>query len=382
MKILADRAIPFLDPCFADLGEIIAVDGREIESGRVRDTDVLLVRTVTRVDEPLLRGSRVRFVATPASGFDHVDVAYLAAAGIGFAHAPGCNARAVAEYAIAGLFALPRGIRRIPTGIRAGIVGLGHAGSALASLLDALDIPHLDCDPPLAEAGCTGDWHELADLRDADLVSLHVPFTATGPHPTRGLIGEEFLSAMPAGAMLVNMARGGIVEEQALRRRLERRDGTRCIVDTWENEPDIDVELLRNVDLGTPHVAGYSLDARLRASVAVARSLRQYLGLERGFYPPVLPAPPDPEISIGKDTGDVDAVRQAVLAACDIRGDAARLLRLAELETAARPAFFADLRNNYAVRREFTSYTVRLPGPAERLERMLRGLGFGVARAG
>jgi erythronate-4-phosphate dehydrogenase len=382
MRILADRAVPFLEPCFADLGDLDRVDARDIDPRRVREAEALVVRTVTRVDEILLGGSRVRFVASPASGIDHVDTAYLAAAGIGFAHAPGCNARAVAEYVLSGLFALPAERGFDPARVRAGIVGCGHAGSALASLLDALGIPHLDCDPPLAETGRSGSWHGLPDLQGADFISLHVPLTDSGPHATRGMVGTGFLSGLRNGAVLVNASRGGVVDERALRQWLDARRGTGCIVDVWEHEPGIDTGLLRRVTLGTPHIAGYSLDARLRATASVARATRRFFGLPPGFSEPPLAAPARPEIRIDSGIPDTDAVRTAVLGAYDIRADAVRLRPLPDLEAAARPAFFADLRNNYPVRREFTAYTVRAPAGRERLRRMLEGLGFRVRAAG
>jgi erythronate-4-phosphate dehydrogenase len=376
MKIVADRAIPFVAQCFAGFGALEAVDARVIDRERVRDADLLVVRTVTRVDERLLAGSSVRFVASATSGIDHVDTAFLAAAGIGFADAPGCNATAVAEYVLSSLFALSEARGFGLAGLRVGIVGCGHVGSRLGAFLDALGIEHLDCDPPLQRGGRAGNWRDLADLRAADVLSLHVPLTNAGPHATRGMIGAQFLSGLPENAVLVNAARGGIVDEQALLRFLVERRAAACIVDTWAGEPDISVELLRRTDIGTPHIAGYSQDARLRAAATVARAARDYLGIDTEPAETGLPAPQAGEIRIAPGAGGLDAVRTAVLACYDVRNDAARLRRMLELDPVGRAAFFADLRNNYPVRREFRAYAVRVPPGAERLEGMLAGIGF------
>jgi erythronate-4-phosphate dehydrogenase len=381
MKIVADRAIPFVAQYFAGFGVLDAVDARAIDRKRVRDADLLVVRTVTRVDERLLAGSSVRFVASATSGIDHVDTAFLGAAGIGFAEAPGCNATAVAEYVLSSLFALSEARGFGLAGLRVGIVGCGHVGSRLVAFLDALGIEHLDCDPPLQRGGRDGNWRDLADLRAADVISLHVSLTNAGPHATRGMIGAQFLSGLRDNVVLVNAARGGIVDERALLHFLVERRAAACILDTWTGEPDINIELLQRADIGTPHVAGYSLDARLRATAMVARAAGDYLGIEAQAGEPALPVPEAGEIRIAAGTGDLDAVRTAVLSCYDVRNDAARLRRMLELDPVDRAAFFADLRNNYPVRREFRAYTVRVPPGTGRLERMLGGIGFRTAQS-
>lgn len=376
MKIVADRAIPFLQHCFADLGVLDAVDGRAIDRARVRDADLLVVRTVTRVDAGLLEGSAVRFVASPTAGVDHVDLDDLRAAGIGFAHAPGCNARAVAEYVLSALFAL--GLPGSKT-LRIGIVGCGEVGSRLGAFLDVLGIAHLDCDPPLRQSGRPGAWRELVELRDADVISLHVPLTESGPHATRHLVGAELLAGLRDDVLLINTARGGVIDEAALLAFLGRHPRARCVLDVWDGEPDIRMDLLRRAAIGTPHIAGYSLDARLRATMTVGRAVRAHFGIASGPAEPPLPAPEPAELRIDPALSTDEAIRVAVLGGYDVRGDSARLRGMAERAAESRSAFFADLRNNYPVRREFPARTLRLPAGAARFRAKLDGLGFRTA---
>jgi erythronate-4-phosphate dehydrogenase len=376
MNIVADRAIPFLQEYFADLGSLEAVDGRDIDRDRVRNAELLLVRTVTGVGRRLLEGSSVRFVASPGAGVDHVDLAWLRTAGIGFAHAPGSNARAVAEYVLSVLFSLaaPRG--RDPATLCVGIVGCGEVGSRLGEFLDVLGIEHLDCDPPLHDAGRTGWWRELDELRKADVISLHVPLTEAGPYATRNLVDRELLRRLRGDVLLINTSRGGVVDEEALLEFLERHPQAACALDVWEGEPAIRVDLLRRSAIGTPHIAGYSLDARLRATTAVSRAVRSYFGIRTDPAEPALPVPEPAEVRVGPGQSECEALATAVLGSYDVRLDAARLRVLPELDAAERPAFFADLRNNYPVRREFPARTLHLPSGAAHLRARLDGLGF------
>lgn len=365
MKTVADRAIPYLDPCFAGLGTLSAVDARDINPSLVRDAELLVVRTVTRVDAALLEGSRVRFVASPSAGVDHVDTGWLARAGIGFAHAPGCNARAVAEYVLSCLLLLATRRGRAFSDWRVGIVGCGQVGSRLGALLDALGVAHLDFDPPLQHSGRSGNWSERAALTQADLITLHVPLSDAGPYRTRGLVDAAFLAALRTDAILVNSARGGVVDEAALLEWLRANPGADCIIDTWQDEPDISDVLLQRTAVATPHVAGYSLEAKLAATLAVSRAARAFFG---AAPPPVpeLPAPDPIRITPGRSAPE--ALLDAVLGACDPRASDAALRRCA--------AEFADLRNNYRMRREFPAYEVLLPRAAPGAARLLRAAGF------
>ena len=216
MRIIADPNIAYVREAFAALGELCVVPGRDWTPEIARDADLLLVRSVTRVDAALLAGSRVRFVGTATSGVDHIDLEYLSHKGIAFAAAPGSNATAVAEYVLSALLALvqERGVSL--TGMTAGIIGCGQVGARVTDLLGALGIECIINDPPLQERTGDAKYRTLDDALSAHVVSLHVPLTASGSHPTVNLIGLDELTRMRNDAILINTARGGVVERAGI----------------------------------------------------------------------------------------------------------------------------------------------------------------------
>lgn len=378
MKIVADRAIPFLRHYFSPFGEIAALEGRTITSAAVRDADVLLVRTVTRVNAELLAGSRVRFVGTPTSGTDHLDTAFLDAAGIPWAAAPGCNARSVAEYVLSALLVVTEQSGTALHGLRAGIIGCGHAGSAVARLLGAAGVRCVLHDPPLARATGDARYAALPAVLDADIVTLHVPLTHTGPDATAGLVDDRFLAALHSQAILVNTSRGGVVQEGALLDALQKRTGLRAIIDVWDGEPDVNAALLARADIATPHVAGYSTDGRLQATARVARALGGLLGVPDVVPDPLLPDAGVPELHVDAGADPEAALRAAVLGSYDVRSDAIVLRRLAQEDPAVRRRGFIEARDEYPLRREFPAHTVVVPRAAPGAAAVLAALGFAV----
>ncbi|MBI2993967.1 MAG: 4-phosphoerythronate dehydrogenase [Gammaproteobacteria bacterium] len=379
MKIVADRGIPFVRQFFADLGNLVLADGRAIDARLLRDADILVTRTVTQIGEQLLRGSRVRFVATPTSGADHVDLDYLAKNGIGFAHARGCNARSVAEYVVSALCALAESGGPALPGRRAGVIGCGAVGSMVAHFLEALGIVCLRNDPPLREAGIPGDYRELPELHDVDILTLHVPLTDAGPHPTHGLLGPSLLSALKPDVVIINTSRGGVVAEPAFCRFLDRNRRASAVLDVWNGEPGIDPEMHARAKIGTPHIAGYSADARLRGTQTVSRAIRARLGRDPDEASvPTLPPPAVAAIPIAPGMGEMEAVQMAVLAGYDVRSDAAQLRRIGGLDEGERAAYFTALREGYPMRREFPAHTVSVPPHMTSCSDRLAALGFSV----
>lgn len=382
MKIIADRAIPFLQHYFAPFGDIVALDGRAIGPIDVRDADALLVRTVTRVHAELLDGSSVRFVGSPTSGIDHLDTRFLDTSGIAWAAAPGCNARSVAEYVLSALLVVTEGAGRPLRGLRAGIIGCGHVGSAVARLLSAAGVECVLHDPPLAKASGDPVYRPLAEALDADIVTLHVPLSRTGPHATAGMVDGEFLAALRPDTILVNTSRGDVVQEAALLAALRSRPGLLAVLDVWPGEPDINAELLAEADLATPHIAGYSTDGRLRASARIAAALGSFLGAPNQVDDPLLPAAGVPELHVAPGMDADTALQLAVLSSYDVRSDAIVLRRLAGADTALRRQGFLDARNNYPSRREFPAHTVITPPGAGQTAAVLAALGFALRTEG
>lgn len=350
MKLLIDKHIAQADTAFLPLGEVIKFDSPVPAPSQLRDCDILLTRSVTRVDADLLHDSRVQFVGTATSGVDHVDLEYLTEQGIRFVAAPGSNARPVAEYVLSALCVLleQRGLS-FPD-ISVGIIGYGHVGSTLHGLLEVLGARCLLNDPPLAAAGHAADFRSLGEVLQADVVTLHVPLTHSGDWPTWQLLDAERLGRLRPGTILINTARGGVVDESALKSIQPQRD-LDVVLDVWMQEPAIDVELLKQTALATPHIAGYSLDARLRATRTLHEAVARWCGVEPNW----LVAGADLPLRRLKlpDADFDDSVKHAILANYDVRGDTAALRRIDAIAPTVRVDYFRSLRNEYVLRREF-----------------------------
>lgn len=369
MLIIADRNIVCVDEAFGPLGDLRLVDGRKLTADDVCDADILLVRSVTRVNRELLAGSKIKFVGSATIGADHIDLDYLRDNGITFAHAPGSNAQAVVEYVLSAMLALHPD-RRIG---RVGIVGYGNTGSRLAKLLDTLGIECLVNDPPLQADGFKArKLVSLEEIRSADIISLHVPLTDTGLYPTRHLVNETFLRDLAPECLLINTSRGPVVDNAALSKHLDN-NRMQVVLDVWENEPAINNELLRKVGLGTPHIAGYSLEGRLNGTQGIYNALCEFLNI-KPTWQASLPTPRDPILTTGLQ--GFPAVSDLVLQAYDIHRDDTQLRGLMQLSEAERAAGFDRLRREYPVRREFSAYRCRINNDNETLKRQLIRLGF------
>ncbi|MBM7334317.1 MAG: 4-phosphoerythronate dehydrogenase [Alcanivorax sp.] len=289
MHIVADENMPALE-CFERRGTVTRVNGRTLTRDALADAEVLLVRSVTRVDRALLEGTPVRFVGSATIGTDHVDRAALDALGIAFAHAPGCNARAVAEYVLQALLLACQRQGRALHESRVGVVGLGNVGGRVAAWLNALGATVIGCDPPLARSGARAPvpLTGLDAVLDADLITLHVPLTLDGEDATRHLLDAERLALLGPEQTLISTCRGAVIDNRALARRLAAGQGPLTLLDVWENEPRPDPALLERVWLGSPHVAGYSVEGKWRGTAMLHDAWCRWAGeAAPGATPPV-----------------------------------------------------------------------------------------------
>jgi erythronate-4-phosphate dehydrogenase len=379
MLIIADENIPLARDAFAGLGDVRLVPGRAIDSNLVRDADVLLVRSVTRVDEGLLRGSRIRMLATATAGSDHVDVDYLESAGIAFADAPGSNAEPVVEYVLATMFLHARDTGRALHEFTVGIVGCGNVGGRLADRLGALGVRCLINDPPLAERIGRQGLVSLELALSADIVTLHVPLVETGRHPTRHILTAERLSRLKPGALFINASRGEVVNQAALATLAGKRADLSLALDVWADEPRIDQDLVDRAFIATPHIAGYSYDAKLRGTLAVYRACCRFLGTECVWnYHDSLPPARDFTLNAGSKSDDA-ALLETMLAVYDPRTDDARLRESFTLPANERGAAFDALRKNYPLRREFDSLRILARDAGTSMRVKLESLGFQLA---
>ena len=381
MLVVADESIPYVREVFATLAgvdEVRTVAGREMSAESVRNAELLLVRSVTKVGEELLDGSRVRFVASATIGTDHVDLDYLRSKGIGFASAPGSNARSVAEYVAAALLVLESRGRIGLGGATLGVVGVGEVGSRVVKVAEALGMKTLLNDPPRARRERPGEgpgegpggFVSLDEVAEkSDVVTFHVPLARAGPDPTFHLVDAGFLAKLRRGVVVMNSSRGAVADTAAL---VEARRSGRLaalVRDVWENEPAISRELLGLTDIATPHIAGYSFDGKVAGTRMIYEAACRFLG-EAPAWPDDLPPRADLVARLERPS-----VLDAVRASYDVEADDARMRE----EVAADPAGFDRLRRTYAVRREFRNWRVEFAVEAAGVEPTLRALGFRAA---
>ncbi len=281
MKILVDENMPYVKPLFGDLGEIIPVNGRSLTAEQVRDADVLLVRSVTKVNAQLLdTNQKLKFVGSATIGTDHVDLDYLAKRGIPFSNAPGCNATAVGEFAFIAMLELAQRFDSPLKGKVVGIVGAGNTGTATAKCLEAYGIKVLLNDPIKEVQGDPRTFVSLDTIMQAaDIISLHVPLTRSGEYKTHHLFDEARLTALKPNTWLLNCCRGDVIDNQALIRVKKQRHDLKLVLDVWEGEPNPLPELVPLAEFATPHIAGYSLEGKARGTFMLYQRLCQLLNI-------------------------------------------------------------------------------------------------------
>lgn len=376
MRIVADENIPLLEAFFANFGEIHRAPGRSLKAADLADAELLLVRSVTRVDEALLADSPVKFVGTCTIGTDHLDLDYLARRGIAWASAPGCNARGVVDYVLGALLALAeRDGVRLPER-RFGIIGAGQVGGRLAKVIAGLGWSLKVCDPPRQRAGESGFVSLEEVLAECNVISLHTPLTRAGEDATWHLLDEARLAALRPGTWLINASRGAVVDNAALLRVLRQRPDLGVVLDVWEGEPQVDVELAALCRLATPHIAGYSLDGKLRGTEQIYRAYCAHQGVEPSVSLAQLrPAPWLAELALDASADPQWALATVCRAVYDPRSDDAAMRLSLQGDAEARRAAFDALRKHYPPRREIEGLAVRLAGESPALRAGLAALG-------
>ncbi|MCX7984516.1 MAG: 4-phosphoerythronate dehydrogenase [Bacteroidetes bacterium] len=379
--IVVNKHTPAVVEAFAHIGTVIPLDTLEVTPDAVRNADALIVRSETKVDAHLLEGSSVRFVGTVTIGTDHVDEAYLASRGITFVSAPGSNSNSVAEYVAAALLTWSARTGEPLENKILGIVGVGNVGSKVARVGHTLGMTVILNDPPLARA--TGDtkYRPIEELYDADFITLHVPLTKDGPDATYHLFAKEKLLAMKKGAVLINTSRGPVVDTNALIEVLRNGHLSTAILDVWEGEPVINTELLRAVMIGTPHIAGYSLDGKLNACRMVYEAACKFFNVQPQWSIDSSMPEEDARIQIPHTVVDRHAiVRAAVKQGYDIELDDTLLRKVLTMEVSLQKAYFMKLRAEYRIRREFFNRCVVLHESQRSARPILEGLGFRVVQ--
>ena len=382
MQIICAETVLLGREAFSHIGQTQIIPDREINATHLRTADALIVRSKTKVNETLLAGTPIKFVATATAGTDHMQTDWLTDHGITWHAAPGCNANSVAEYVCAGLLELTQKKGYSLAGKTAALIGHGHVGQAVEKKLRALGIRVLKNDPPKAAQSEAHDYLPLAQiLPEADIVSLHTPLIEQGVWSTRALADYRFFELLKPGAIFINTARGENMDTDALHSAKQAQSLSSVMLDVWNPEPNIRPETIQLTDIATPHIAGHSYEGKLNGTLACLHALCTYAGLPNDWdATPYLPKNSCPKVTI-----DVDAhASQEALLNYTIKqlysitkDDHALRFHLPDDEI-RRAVYFDGLRKNYRVRREFSNTEIKLTRPHEPLEHVLSELGFSI----
>jgi len=373
MKIVADDKIPFLKGVLEPYAEVVYLPGKEITRKVLMNADALLTRTRTKCTEALLKGTSVKFIGTATIGFDHIDIQFCDKNKIFWANAPGCNSSSVLQYMAAALLKSASEFRFRLKDKTIGIIGVGNVGSKVEKFARLMGMNVLLDDPPRARKEGEKNFVSLGNvLYESDIVTVHVPLTVVGEDNTYHLFNEKSFKKMKKGAWFFNTSRGEVTETNALKKVLASGKFGGVVLDVWENEPDIDIDLMSETFLSTPHIAGYSTDGKANGTSRIVNELSRFFKLPlKDWYPPDIPAPHNQVITInGLGKTDEDVIRAAVFHTYNIDED--------NISLRFSPSDFEKLRGSYRIRREFTAFTVKLNGGTKKVRNMLAGLGFKV----
>jgi erythronate-4-phosphate dehydrogenase len=373
MKIIIDDKIPYIKGALEPFAEVIYLPGSKTTHEVVKDADAIITRTRTNCNKKLLVGSSVTFIATATIGFDHIDTAYCDKANIKWTNAPGCNSSSVEQYIASALtvLAAKKGITLSEKTI--GIVGVGNVGSKVARIAEIFGMKVLLNDPPRERIELFSDFVELDEiLNEADIITLHVPLNLEGIDKTYHMANGSFFLKMKKKPFFINSCRGEVVLTNALKDALKSGQISGAVIDCWENEPDIDTKLLKVIDLGTPHIAGYSKDGKANGTSMSVQAVSRFFGLGiDNWQCENVELPEVTEINLdGTGKSEQQILSEAIIATYDIRKDDLRLRNSVDT--------FEKQRGDYPIRREFPSFDIKPVNLNQGTIDKFRKLGFNV----
>lgn len=359
MKLVVDENISFAEEAFSNFGEIKLLNGRKIDNKILADADALIVRSITNVNEDLLKNTKVKFVGTATIGTDHIDLEYLKKSDITFTSAAGCNSYAVTEYvftAVSNIITQKKIKKEIP---KIGIVGFGNIGTKIARYVKTMGLEVFISDPPLERAGHSQKFHPLEKVLESDIITFHVPLNMEGIDKTYHLLDEEKLQIVKPGTILINSSRGPVIDNKALLKRLLKENDLFTVLDVWENEPDFIPELLENIIFGTPHIAGYSLEGKVNGTKMVYDELCNFLGQSPEWIPN-LPEVENSTIGIDSTKNKFEILNTIFEKVYSIKEDDLLLRNSLNMAAEQKKEYFDKLRKNYKYRRELNNYKLQI----------------------
>ncbi|MEI6753868.1 MAG: 4-phosphoerythronate dehydrogenase PdxB [Paludibacter sp.] len=371
MKLIIDNKIPYIRGAFEGVAEVVYLPGSKTTPEIVIDADAIVTRTRTICNEKLLAGSSVKFIATATIGYDHIDTDYCEANGIQWTNAPGCNSKSVEQYIASTIMVLAERKGWNLSEKTIGVVGVGNVGSKVARICEIFGMKVLRNDPPRERVEGSEQFVSIQQvMEEADIISLHVPLNMKGEDATFHLGNESFLSALKKKPVLINSCRGEVIETKAVKNALESGKLSGFVCDCWENEPDIDLELLALTDIATPHIAGYSKDGKATGTLMSVQAISKYFGLGlESWQPTGVEEPNEPVFELdGAGLTEQQILSKAILHTYDIRND--------DRDFRNNVAQFEQLRGDYPTRREFPAFMVMAKNMDDRTIEKLKQLGF------
>ncbi len=371
MKFIIDDKIPYIKGALEPFGEVVYLSGVKTTPEIVKDADAIITRTRTICNEELLKGSSVKFIATATIGYDHIDTEFCKEAGIEWTNAPGCNSKSVEQYILSTLFVLAEKHNFKLKGKTIGIVGVGQVGSKVAKVCEILGMNVLLNDPPRERIEGSEQFVSLKEIKQkADIVTLHVPLNMTEEDATFHLADTIFFQELTKRPFIINSCRGEVVDSFAAESALQMGMISGLVLDCWENEPNINLELMHMCDLATPHIAGYSKDGKANGTSMSIQAISKFfnLGIDN-WQAKDIETPDSTTIRIdGSEFSEEEIIVKAVLSTYDIRNDD-KTLR-------ANPSEFEKQRGDYPVRREYPAYTINAKNVDNNTLTKLVKLGF------
>lgn len=351
MKILADAHIPYLKGVAEQFGEVEYLPGNQFSRESISDKDILIVRTVTHLGEEILSGSRVKLICSATIGFDHIDTEWCDSHGIAWRTAPGCNAGSVEQYITASLLYLADKYQFNLKDKTIGIVGVGNVGGKVAIACKKLGMRILLNDPPREKQEGSNSFVDIQVIQqEADIITFHTPLTKDGEYPTYHLADHDFLSSLEKKPFIINAARGSVTDNKALLESITKGLIAGVVIDCWENEPEIDRDLLKMADIATPHIAGYSADGKWTATKMSIQNINEFfnIGLSDIKFQEI-PSPKDPII----DLEEINPEQQLSYAIWHTYNPSIETVALK-----SSPDKFYQFRSNYPLRREYKAFQI------------------------
>ena len=376
MNLLIDENIVFAEEAFSSLGNVRLVDGRSLRNEDINDADVIIVRSVTKVDGALLKNTNVKFLGTATIGTDHIDLNYLKNNNIEFADAKGCNADAVVEYVFTALYKVASQKNISLKGKTIGVVCIGNIGSRVVRIAESLGMKVLKNDPPLERKGIGKNYVSLDKVLKADIITLHVPMSFEGIDKTFHLLNKSNIKNIKEETILINTSRGAVIDNVSLLDESNKKN-LNLDLDVWENEPSINTELLQKTGIATPHIAGYSFEGKVNGTKMIYDALYKFLN-RKPLWIPTLPLIGTNEMNLPEGKTDEERFYKLFSSVYNIEKDDDDMRKILNYKAGEQAVYFDLLRKKYPQRREFSNYTLKILHEDIHLKSFLESIRFKV----